>query len=653
MESTYNAPNPGPLNEVAQPANVHQWVRPRIPSIKNILGAKEPFGDHQVAYKLLNLHSRDAANPARRPSPRQFRDWCNEIFMNIWEGSGTEGSEEHRRAIAANRRVLGAMDTLAGIRRPGHPRWRPNQQIRISPGRNDPQDGFVCDDFPVDLNGNNWDQRVYVPATYAAYQNNYVTNDNMPQEQNEPRMRRKWAPTQNMLEDARERRDEDAKEHIACLGFRARPHYMFPDDKKDAEKQTLDTFFCAVSVPRNEDSLWYSLALQRAKELKYLVAQWFDEVLTMPRDRWTPQPGQPGQPPLPVLPEHCYRRRRFRMYCQLLANSARSVDKNDVREWGNLDLIRCLHRNARKSGMPMEAGFHEMLNLVADFFGCEVITFTPPDDLPRLDTEDSVMGYLEANPYEMRVYGEPYRPGMHPNPPHYQILLVTDRQLRYFRPVAWELPAQVRGGATDWNVPTDAFDPWERHSVMPWWPGFRRIVWRVGRRTYDRITGDWLDANRRRNFNPVERAQFELDDIRQWLFSTTGPVHAPYWKAPPGMGAEGMFWDGDADSNRSYVSAQNAAARDRWHSSEPGPWAPAEDPPLPEGVFAAASVGPLNARFRSDGHYRGLKRMADCHLEQYPNHERVNQVGFLKVHATEVEDRRQFWHKLRRKYTVG
>lgn len=260
MESTYNDPNPNDLSQVTQPPNVQQWVRPRIPSTKNILGAKEDFGDHQVAYKLLNLHSRDAATPARRPSPRQFRDWCNEILMNIWEGSGTAGSEEHRRAIAANRRVLSAMGAIAGIRRPGHPDWQPNRRIRISPGRIDPQDGFVCDDFPADLNGNNWDRRVYVPATYTVYQNHYVRDGNLPREQNEPRMRRKWAPTQNMLEDARDRRDEDAKEHIACFGFRARPHFMFPDDKTDEEKQPLKHTFYAAPVPQNEDSLWHSLS---------------------------------------------------------------------------------------------------------------------------------------------------------------------------------------------------------------------------------------------------------------------------------------------------------------------------------------------------------------------------------------------------------
>lgn len=388
-------------------------------------------------------------------------------------------------------------------------------------------------------------------------------------------------------------------------------------------------------------------SLHRAKELKFLVAQWFDEVLTMPRNRWAPQPGQPA---LPALPEHCYRRTRFRMYCQLLANSVRSVDENDEEEWGNLDLIRCLHRNARESGMPMAAGFHEMLNLVADFFGCEVITFTPPEDAPRLDTADDLTDYIEENPYEMRVYGEPYTPGLYPDLNRYQILLVTDSQLRHFRPVVWALPAEPRALATDWGVPTDAFDPWERHSPMPWWPGFRR----VGPPRNERITGDWLDANLRRNFNGLERNRFELDDIRQWLVGGNGVlVHAPYWKAGQGMAGEGMFWEGDADSDRSYVRAQDAAVRDHWHLSRPAAAALGEDPPLPERDFAAASVGPRNARFRSDRHYRGLKRMADCHLEQYPNHEQVDGIGFLKVHATEAEDRSQFWHKRRRKYTVG
>ncbi|KAF6836604.1 hypothetical protein CPLU01_03639 [Colletotrichum plurivorum] len=652
MESTYNAPNPGPLNEVAQPANVDQWVRPRIPSTKNILGAREHFGDHQVAYKLLNLHSRDANTPARRPSPRQFRDWCNEIFMNIWEGSGTPGSEEHRRAIAANRRVLGAMDTLAGIRRPGHPDWTPNQQIRISPGRNDPQDGFVCDDFPVDLNGNNWDQRVYVPATYAVYENHYAIDRHRPREQNEPRMRRKWAPTQNMLEDARERRDEDAKEHIACFGFRARPHFMFPDDKTDEEKQTLEHTFYAAPVPRNEDSLWYSISyifthtLNYSKNFKFLLARWFDEVLTMPRNHWNDQPGQLA------VPEHQCRRSRFRMYCQLLANSVRSVDEDDVEEWGNLDLIRCLHRNARESGVPMEAGFHEMLNLVADFFGCEVITFTPPEDAPRLDTADNMANYMAENPYEMRVYGKPHIPDWYPEAERCQIVLVTDSQLRYFQPVLWALPSEIRQGqATEWDIPTAAFDPWDRYSVMPWWPGFQRI----GEGEDETITGDWEDEDTRRSFSNATRRLFIPHDIHAWLADASGQsVKAPYWKFGLGMMAgEGVFWDGDADSDRSYLEAQDAAVRDRWTLSEPSWVAPVEDPPLPMRSFAAASVGPLDGRFRSDRHYRGLKRMADCHLEQYPNHAEVDDIGFLKIHATEVEDRSQFWHKRRRKYTVG
>ncbi|KAJ0318974.1 hypothetical protein COL5a_010465 [Colletotrichum fioriniae] len=415
---------------MAAAAAPQQWVAPTgknaYPENQEILGCGPDDGDVDLAYRILGLHSRDDAIPAVRPPAHEFVHWCNRLIAKICEESidFLPGSVGHRRFLEASRRVRSAIRTISGIRRPGHEDWQIFENTWISHWN----PNGTCDDAPVDLTIANWDQNVPTPATKTIFDATY--GPDRQKERNDRardyrKMGKTWMATMNMVMDAREREAEEWQDLVACYGFQARMDFQFkgndsdffevetddendegendeeeeesgeqeddaeqeenndtqekvrspkgkgkdpklydinPRQKKDNEEELLRYTFFASPVPKGEDSLWYSLSVlvhnrcDLAKTIKGRLANWFHSQLS-----------DPASP-------------RFRMYCQLLVDSATKMPKRDeIKDWGPLDLIRCLNRNERDAGLPKEAAYHEMLYLIADYFGTEVITFTRPD----------------------------------------------------------------------------------------------------------------------------------------------------------------------------------------------------------------------------------------------------------------------------------
>ncbi|OHE92327.1 hypothetical protein CORC01_12389 [Colletotrichum orchidophilum] len=661
-----------------------QWEEPAsYPKIQEILGCSPDHGNVDLAYKILGLHSRDGQPQAARPPAHEFLDWCNNTLWKIYieGGESKKGSVEHRRFLEANRRVLSAVRTIAGIRRPGNKDWQPHKQLEIAVW----EDG-VCKDAPVDLRLTNWDQNVPIPVDYDTFQRLYGSDRQADTDERAREHRRSgktWLATTNMLLDAREREKAEWKDLVPCYGFRAEPFFKFPLEKCEGEREILPHTFFANPVPKNEDSLWYSLSIlvhdryDYAKRIKGKLANWFHRQLATPGSD------------------------RFRMYCQLLADSAACVDQDDIANWGSQDLLRCLNQNDPNSGLPKEAGYHEMLYLIADYFATEVITFTRPPDIcdsapssgnPASPSEDpsspsgnsasplgdpaspsndlaspSEPSHSSKRPvFQMRVYGNPSsRQGFSLCPRSQnrkQILLVTDACLRHFQPVTYispELPVFERydGVSCGYHIDTYAFEVWDRWPTMPWWPGCE----------YKENTEKWewegdrsTDAERYLISEETKKAM-EPSDITMGIImdpATQRQLQGPYFETelssddPLNKPYHDMLltYAADADTDRFGLELPDLDVRKGWRSAVPGP-DEAQDPPLVVAEWRARAGEAEEAKFRSKGQAETRKRAREeCAANEGLGFD--SDYGWLRVEATEKENKARVWHnntKRRRK----
>ncbi|KAK1996186.1 hypothetical protein LX36DRAFT_723604 [Colletotrichum falcatum] len=627
-----------------------QWVRPRkVPSITEILGCCPDYGDPQLAYRILGLQSTQQTPTAHRPDPADFTAWCNTVAQSIFDSAefSKPGSIQQRRFLEANRRFLSAIHSIAGIRRPEHEDWRPDKKIRIAPWSN----AGRCDDAPLDLEASSWDHMVVVPLPYNDFQRTYGSIKVAKKQQmarEEEKKRRAWLATRHMVVDAEKRELHDLKDVFSCYGFGAEPVFRFPQDKLASQKRALNHTFYAGPVPRDENSLWYSLAILveddpvDAKWIKGKVAEWFYENMIDPASE------------------------RYRMYHHLLADSADSVDRDDVDDWGALDLLRCLNRNDVKAGMPREAGFHEMLHLVADYFDTEVITFTrPPYPSTYNDGSQGMKEWLQRHPYGMRVYGkqssqENYRLWRFQD--RKQILLVTDPELRYFQPVVRVAPELPRYEAGDRSlhghyINTASFDVWDRHAPMPWWPGFQ---WDAQN---GRWTGDWEHDHLRSAISVHRKLGMKPSDITTGVVMNTvnhSQMMGPYFKDEPQNVAPALrplynlrvSYVGDADSDRKALVRWNKASRLRWTAASPKAGQPLDPPPAVRDFDARIGSAQLLPRFPSKRQWSAMTSGGRDYLHQHYMG-RHDSYGWLRLEATEVENRRPDWHDNKRRRKVA
>ncbi|EQB51850.1 hypothetical protein CGLO_08570 [Colletotrichum gloeosporioides Cg-14] len=649
MANAVNFPNPPGA----------RWIRPRLPTVAEILGCKPDNGDVQLAYRILGLHSTTARPIGYRPGFRLFTHRCNLVLRRIWRDKDNvdeidiiPGSVPQKRVIEANKRVLSAIHTIAGIRRPGHPSWSPDTRVQIQPWQTANNIIYTNWDLPKNITSANWSQNVEVPLSVNQFNAHYAHADVAQLARDRPRKGKTWQPTYHMVADAQDREDEDILDDLACYGFEAKPHFMHPEDKPDVLKGNMEYKFWAGPTPKNEDSLWYALALlvehnpTKAKNIKCLAADWFKEMV------YNQNPNDAGN-------SHRFRRaKRFRMYSQLLADSARCADPDDEEIWGKLSMFRALCSNRSDAGMPKEAGYHEMLHMLADFFHTEIITFTRPkrDTLRLRDRNTSETIDTQASradfAYEMRVYGE-IPEGADPTfefRSRKQILLVTDSCLRYFQPVIRVVSTideqeEFEGGDLPGYLDTTAFDKWDRHSPMPWWPGFQRNANNTG------WTGDWDDAQLRPGLrlHPASTV-FDPPVISQTLSPWNNPLlllQSPYelmTNLSGGIWPPWKTWfEGDEDCDLWNI-IQPEGLRLSWRHPEATPQE------RPDRRIALsdnrARIGPKTPKYTSKRRLELVDGVKEAFLDK-PNMGE-SEIGWMKVVTTEGENREPYWHRVKR-----
>ncbi|KAI8196022.1 hypothetical protein KHU50_010453 [Colletotrichum sp. SAR 10_65] len=457
-----------------------------------------------------------------------------------------------------------------------------------------------------------------------------------------------------MVFDAKKREDEDIFDDLACYGFEAKPHFMHPEDKTDDSKGNLEYKFWAGPTPKNENSLWYALALlvehnpTKAKNIKCLAAKWFFDM--------TYEHPNTGA-------HHAVRRaKRFRMYSQLLADSARCADPDDEEIWGKMSMFRALCSNRPDAGMPKEAGYHEMLHMLADFFHTEIITFTRPNrknfklrdhDIKDIDTQTFDAEFV----YEMRVYGETPQ-GSDPTfgfRKRKQILLVTDSCLRYFQPVMRVVPTTYKEDEIDESVlpvhlDTTAFDKWERHSPMPWWPGFQRNADNTG------WTGDWDDPQLRPGLRLYPASSvFDPPAILHTLSPWSPAIGLQLLQSPYEVmkNLSGGLWppwkpwfEGDEDCDL-WNMIQPEGLRLSWRHPEA---LPQERPDRRIALSDnRARIGPKTPKYTSKRRLELVDGVKEAFLDK-PNMGE-SEIGWMKVVTTEDESREPYWHRAKRRRT--
>ncbi|KXH48686.1 hypothetical protein CSIM01_13043 [Colletotrichum simmondsii] len=736
------------------------------PKIGVILGCTPDDGDVDLAYKILGLHSRDDAIPAVRPPAHEFVHWCNRLIAKIYE-EGLEfqpGSVGHRRFLEASRRVRSAMHTISGIRRPGHEDWQILENTWISHWKPNGTCDDAPVDLTIanwDQNVPTPATKTIFDATYGP--DRQKERDDRARDHR--KMGKTWMATKKMVRDAREKEAEEWQDLVACYGFQARTNFRFrgndpefdevetedendegesdeeeeeeesgeqeedaemrdkndeeqgeddaeqeennntqgkarspkgkgkdpmlygvtPQEEGDSEEEILPYTFFASPVPKGEDSLWYSLSVlvhnrcDLAKTIKGRLANWFHSQLSDPASL------------------------RFRMYCQLLVDSATNASEDEIKEWGPLDLIRCLNRNERDAGLPKEAAYHEILYLIADYFGTEVITFTRPDK-PRKPSDPvttfapSREASSERNgqpgpsgtqsnneaiarertpsenspppeePYanlwlqegrqvfKMRVYGSIPREGYILDPNNQkreQILLVTDSKLRYFQPVTRgspELPSAVRGGH---YIGTRPYKMWERWPPMPWWPGAK---YHEGSKKW---VGAWSTIDGRASI--TDNQQLEMKPIsicRNILDPVTGEqIRGRYFEAQPPRTLQNrsyhdmlLTYEADTDTDRYGMICPTINVIKTWRTENPP--AGQADPPLLRTQWRARTGGADGVKYRSKGHLESRKRTR----EEYAANEGLgfdDDYGWLRIEATEKESKVRAWHDKAKRRKLG
>ncbi|KAH6691449.1 hypothetical protein F5X68DRAFT_201925 [Plectosphaerella plurivora] len=231
----------------------------------------------------------------------------------------------------------------------------------------------------------------------------------------------------------------------------------------------------AVATPHDATSLWTALSycvsghFEHAMKIKASIYSFFYEVMNKGSGRG------------------CGRHSRYRMYHHLQRSSLRRTSAEEKKDWGSMSLFRSLAVNDPGAGPPGFTRFEEIFWVIADFFGTEVVVFTPKHR--ARGGLDPVDGYTL---YNTSVYG--LSPGLagwpttpsplegtahHSRGPRFfnaehQILLVTDRECEYVMPVRKAPMLQGPGAGGDPSIDTAHYDDGDRW--FKWGPRGRQLI---------------------------------------------------------------------------------------------------------------------------------------------------------------------------------
>ncbi|KAI0478297.1 hypothetical protein F4859DRAFT_521129 [Xylaria cf. heliscus] len=362
---------------------------PYIPLMKDTIdnlsteSTRLDFGDVQIAYYNLGLGAKQSRPAPPKPSQEQVQEYFRRL---VWHVTGPARHPNNSRSEAARmRKVDRCLMAIRTLQQYKYQYW--DKTTRIDLQDEDRARGVadqVWDNLPDPLP--DWD-------ALSAHINNHKRNIAAIGFDYEP-VGDICLTYRELEENSIKKYDELRRYLDACSasGFVARNRTGYAE-------------LGVMNFPEDGNSLWYCLAYgpptgagshETWATMKFQIWNYFNHVLS-----------HPDHP-------------RHRLYVVLQQQSSLEIEARNPgseRLWGRMSILRALYTNKQDSGPPMYCHFRGILQVIADFFGKEVVVFTRPEI-------DRTMDHIRDDPpraYDWRAYGS-----MDQGLDRGQILLVTD-----------------------------------------------------------------------------------------------------------------------------------------------------------------------------------------------------------------------------------
>ncbi|KAI0443012.1 hypothetical protein F4803DRAFT_517126 [Xylaria telfairii] len=341
------------------------------------------FGDVQIAYHNVGFGAKRSHPAPPKPSQEQMQDYFRRL---VWHVTGPAPRPGNARSEDSRRKKVDRC--LMSIRTLGQ--YKCESWDRT--GRIDLADV----DRAMDISDQVWDDLPDPIPTWAtlstyikAFDRNIANHDFAYQPNGDL-----WLTSREVEENSRNHYWKLRRYLDACRASGFLAHH-----------QGCEAELGVINFPEDGNSLWYCLAYapstgsgsrEEWATIKYQIWNYFNYVIS-----------HPDHP-------------RHRLYVVLQQNSILEIEARDPDStslWGRMSILRALYTNKQNSGPPMYCHFTGIYQVIADFFGKEVVVFTRPNALPQLRDDP-------YRKYPWKAYGS-----MDQGLERGQILLVTDDTL--------------------------------------------------------------------------------------------------------------------------------------------------------------------------------------------------------------------------------
>ncbi|RYC58952.1 hypothetical protein CHU98_g7244 [Xylaria longipes] len=359
-------------------------TRPYIPLMKDTIDdlSKDntPFdyGNYDIAYYNVGLGAKRTRPAPPKPSQEQVQDYFRRLGPARHPRNPSSEASRRRKVD----RCLMAIRTLHQYKNENWDRTGRIDLTNDDRARDVPNSTW--DDLPDPLPdwGSMSDQIKHFKANINTYENQYQPDGDL------------WRTNHELEVNSRNKYYELRRYFDACRasGF-------------SATHATGDAELGVVNFPEDGNSLWYGPPMGAGSRetwvtLKYQIWNYFNWVL-----------AHPSHP-------------RHRLYVILQIQSSEEIEgrtPGSERLWGRMSILRALYTNKPDSGPPMYCHFRGIYQVIADFFGKEVVVFSRPRPAPTMAPD------IRNDPprrYNWRAYGS-IEQGLDRG----QILLVTDETM--------------------------------------------------------------------------------------------------------------------------------------------------------------------------------------------------------------------------------
>ncbi|KAI1741241.1 hypothetical protein F4680DRAFT_464653 [Xylaria scruposa] len=459
------ADGPSPSPSVAGP-----YIRVMKDTIDNLSKERPGFdyGDIQIAYYNVGLAAKPTRKAPRKPSQEQVQDYFRRL---VWHVTGPAQHPNNPSSEAARlRRVNRCLMAIRTLQQFKYQNWDITGRIDLKyDDRVRDVPDHVWDDLPDPIR--NWKELSQYISDF--YQSNKAI------------LRGRYQPAGDLGLTSRELKENSIKKYTelrqyldACRasGF-------------SALNGTGDADLGVINFPEDGNSLWYCLAYgppmgsgsrESWATIKYQIWNYFNYVL-----------AHPAHP-------------RHRMYVVLQHQSSQEIEARapgSKKLWGRMSIQRALYVNKPDSGPPMYCHFRGIYQVIADFFGKEVVVFTRPQTA-GIDAYE--LRKDPARVYDWKAYGS-----MNQGLDRGQILLVTDETL-------------------------------EQHQIAIYFEGHPEQYFDTSTLTsedrYGWINAPWMNRPLVNGYEPIQLPRAPVDDDLFTAGVGSNPRKAGWaeeWPAPP------------------------------------------------------------------------------------------------------------------------